>query len=172
MNLFEFIPSKNTKRLGIVSGLLLLGGSVMLLITIIFSGVAFRWVFQLLSICMFGLSIFLISRYVMRDYVYAVVSTDNGNDFTVTELQNKKKTTVCRISISNIEKSVVINEGDKTKESEIKALIKQGNYKKFNYCADIMNEKCVYVFADECGERVALKLSFGEELERVLQFEK
>ena len=172
MNLFEFIPAKNTKRLGLISGLLLLGGSIIMLVTAILEGIAWKWVFQLISICMFGISIFLVSRYVMKNYIYAVISTEGGNDFTVTELQNKKKTTVCRIAVSNIEKAVVIEQGNKSGEDAIKALIKQGKYKRFNYCADIFDEKCIYLLADECGERVAIKLSWGEKLEAYLPVEK
>ncbi len=165
MNLFEFIPEKNNKRLSLVSGLLLIGGSLMLLVTYIFEGITGKWIFQLLAICMFGVSIFLVSRYVMKNFIYAIVSTDGGNDFTVTELQNKKKTTVCRISVSNIERTFVIEQGDKVKEDSVKALIKEGKYKKYNYCADLFDEKCIYILADECGERVAIRLSWSEDLE-------
>ena len=171
MNLFEFIPTKNNKRLGLISGILLIGGSLMMLVTYIFESMSGKWVFQLLAICMFGISIFLVSRYVMKNYIYSIVATNNGNDFTVTELQSKKKTTVCRISVSNIEKAVVIDQGDKEKEDAVKALIKGGKYKKFNYCADVINEKCIYLLADECGERVAIKLSWGEELEAFFPIE-
>lgn len=171
MNLFEFIPTKNNQRLGLVSGLLLIGGSIMLLVTYIFSDITAKWAFQLLAICMFGVSIFLVSRYVMKNYIYAIISTEGGNDFTVTELQSKKKTTVCRISVSNIEKAFVIEQGDKANEDAVKALIKDGKYKKYNYCADLFDEKSIYILADECGERVAIKLSWGEELEAYLPIE-
>ena len=168
MNLFEFIPTKDNKRLGLVSGLLLIGGAIMLLVTYIFSDITAKWVFQLLAICMFGVSIFLVSRYVMKNYIYAVTATDGGNDLTVTELQGKKKITVCRISVSNIEKAFVIEQGDKVNEDAVKALIRDGKYKKYNYCADLFDEKCIYLLADECGERVAIKLSWGAELESFL----
>jgi len=171
MNLFEFVPAKNNKRLGLISGLLLIGGAVMLLVTYVFNEIAGKWFFQLLAVGMCGVSIFLVSRYVMKNYIYAIISTEGGNDFTVTELQSKKKTTVCRISVSNIEKAVVIEPGNKSGEDAVKALIKQGKYKRFNYCADLFDEKCIYLLADECGEKVAIKLSWGEELEAYLPIE-
>lgn len=171
MNLFEFIPAKNNKRLGLVSGLLLIGGAAMLIITDIFKEITAKWAFQLLAICMFGVSIFLVSRYIMRHYIYAVMATDEGNDLTVTELQGKKKITVCRISVSNIEKAFVIEQGDKVNDDAVKALIKDGKYKKYNYCADLFDEKSIYILADECGERVAIKLSWGAELESFLSID-
>ena len=172
VKLFEFIPEKNNKRLGAISGLLLLGGSLIMIVTSIFEGIAGKWAFQLVSICMFGIGIFLVSRYIMKNYIYSVVATDGGNDLTVTELQNKKKITVCRISVSNIEKAVVIEPSNKSDKAEIKDLIKKGNYKRFNYCADLFDEKCIYLLADECGERVAIKLSWGKDLEAFLPIER
>ncbi len=171
MNLFEFIPPKNNKRLGAISGILLLGGALMLLITYIFDEITGKWIFQLLATCMFVVSIFLVSRYLMKNFIYAVVSTDGGNDFTVTELQNKKKTTVCRISVSNIERAFVIEQGDKVNEDTVKALIKEGKYKRYNYGADLFDEKHIYILANECGEKVAIKLSWGEELESYLSID-
>ena len=172
MNLFEFIPPKNNKRLGTISGVLLLGGAVMLLVTYVFDEIMGKWIFQLLATGMLGVSIFLVSRYVMKNFIYAIVSTNGGNDFTVAELQNKKKTTVCRISVSNIERAFVIEQGDKVKEDSVKALIKEGKYKKYNYCADLFDEKCIYILADECGEKVAIRLSWCEELESYFSVEK
>lgn len=168
MNLFEFRPEKNVKKLGMITGLLLMGASVLLLVTVIISDVPYRWAIQLLSLGMLTVSIFITSRYIMKSYVYAVIKADDGgNDFTVTEIQGRHVITVCRIGLSSVEQAVVVNQGDKVADTEVKNKIKSEKRKSFNYQADLLGEKYICLFVTECGEQMAIKLSWGEELEKI-----
>ena len=146
-------------------GVLLLGSIAMLLLTKIFVFPA-EWAVQLIGLGMLTVGVFIYARYIKRDFVYAsVIDEDGGVDFTVTEQTYKKSVVVCRISTANIEKIFVVDQGDKTKELQLKQLIKDGKYKRFNYCADLFDEKYICVLANECGQPVALKLSYHHSLE-------
>jgi len=162
MNLFEFQPPKNTKKLSLVTGLLLLGAAVLMFITFLYEEMAYRWAIQLLSVGMLVISIFITSRYVMKSYVYAVIKGEDGNDFTVTEIQSRHKITVCRIGISGIERVVVVEVGDRETDTALKKQIKAEKRKMFNYCADLFAEKYMCLLVNECGEELAIKLSYDE----------
>ena len=165
MGIFEFKPQKNIKKLQLVLGILLLGSIAVLLLTYILTFPA-EWTVQLLGLGMLGMGIFVFTRYIIKDFVYASVKDENGGiDFTVTEQTYKKSVVVCRISTANVEKIFVVDQGDKTKELQLKQLIKNGKYKRFNYCADLFDEKYICVLANECGQPVALKLSYHPSLE-------
>ena len=44
---------------------------------------SYRWSVQLLSLGMLVMGIFITTRYVMKSFVYAVMSTDDGNDIDI-----------------------------------------------------------------------------------------
>lgn len=169
MNLFEFRPEKNVKKLRTVTGILLLGAGVLMLVTVISGDIPYRWAVQLISLGMLAISIFITSRYIMKSYVYAVIKGDNGNDFTVTEIQGRHTITVCRIGLASIEQTVIVPLGNKQADTEVKNKIKSEKRKMFNYCADLFDEKYICLFVNECGESMAIKLSWGEELERLFE---
>ena len=85
MGIFEFKPPKNIKKLQLVLGILLLGSIAVLLLTYILTFPA-EWTVQLLGLGMLGMGIFVFTRYIIKDFVYASVKDENGGiDFTVTE---------------------------------------------------------------------------------------
>lgn len=167
MNLFEFIPQKNTKKLTRVTGALFIGAAVLMVVPLVFSGMPYRWVVQLLSIGMMVAGIFIMTRYAMKSFIYAVISTDDGNDFTVTEVQNRHTITVCRISMSSIEQVTVVDACDKAADSALKLRIKEEKRKSFNYCADLFPEKYICLFSCEADTPIAIKLTWDESLERI-----
>lgn len=170
MNLFEFKPSKNIKKLRSVTGLLIIGAALLMVMTVILKDIPYRWAIQLLSLGMLVVGIFITSRYIMKSYLYAVMKGDDGeNDFTVTELQGRNRVTVCRIGLGNIEQAVVVPQGDRDAETEVKNKIKSEKRKQFNYCEDLFDEKYICLFVTECGESLAIKLSWDAELEKIFE---
>ena len=168
MNLLEFIPQKNIKRLSRVVLACFLGAAALVAVTAIFRQMAYRWAVQLLAIALLMIGIFIVSRYVMKSYAYAVVRTEGGEDFTVTEVQGRHRITVCRISLGGLEQVFVVEPADKQTDAQIKQTCKEQKRKRFNYCADLLDEKYICIFANECGEPLAIKLSWGEQLEKIL----
>ena len=170
MNLFEFRPQKNTRKLALTTGLLIIGAAILMLGTMILEELAYRWAIQLLSLGMLAMGIFITTRYVMKGYVYAVMANDDGSkDFTVTEIQGRHTITVCRVGMSNVGYAVVVPLGSKEAETDVKNRIKADKRKVYNYCADLFGEKYVCLFVTECGERLAIKLSWDESLETLFE---
>ena len=108
MSIYEYSPPKSNKK---ASGIILILFSLaagMFIFTLLFPEIPFRWAVQLISIAAFVAVIFIITRYVAKSFVYAIVKNDNDRlDLTVTEITNagRTKITVCRIALDNIEKS-------------------------------------------------------------------
>lgn len=169
MNLFEYTPQKNIKRLSILTGTLFIGAAVLMLTTLLIEGMPYRWVIQLISLCMLSAGIFITTRYAMKSYVYAVVSAEDGNDLTVTEIQNRHTITVCRIALSSIEETVTVSVGDNGANDMIKRRIRAEKRKHFNYCADLFPEKYICLFVNECGDSLTIKLSWDGALEDILK---
>ncbi len=164
MNLYEVIPPKNTKKLSLTTGLLLAGAAILMLVTFLAPNMGYRWAVQLLSIGMLVMQIFITTRYIMKNFIYAVLRDGDDLDLTVTEVQGKNRVTVCRISLDSIEKVVVVESADRPADTELKNSIKAQKRKMFNYCADLFSEKYMCVLSNESGTPIAIKLSWDEKL--------
>ena len=165
MNIYEYAPKKsNKKALGIIIVLLSLAAGLFLF-TMIFPDIKFKWIIQLISIFAFVAIIFIISRYMAKTFIYAIFKNDNDTlDFTVTEITNAGRTqiTVCRIAISNIEESHLLNRSIPEHNEKLATLqksAKSDGRKFFNYCPDINPTEVCVILVEECGEKFLLKLS-------------
>ncbi len=167
MKIFEFIPKKNTNKLTAMVGLLLMGSAVMFLIAMIYEEMPYLWAIQLLGIGMLAMMIFVVSRYLMKNFAYAVTETEEGSDFTVTELQGKRSVTVCRIAMSSVEQVIVVEQNDRQADTTLKNMIKSQKRKMFNYCADLFTDKYICVLSNESGTPIAIKLTYDESLEKL-----
>ena len=165
MSIYEYTPQKTNKK---ASGIILILFSLaagLFLFTILFPNIPFKWAIQLISIFAFVAVIFIISRYVAKSFIYAIVEAEDGTlDFTVTEVTNAGRTriTVCRIGINNIEEAHLldrsISEHDE-KAKAIQATAKSDGRKSFNYCPDVNPTELCILLVEECGEKFILKLS-------------
>ena len=167
MKLFEFCPHKNIKKLSCVTGLLIFGALLLMVLTMIMQEMAYRWSIQLLSLGMLAMGIFITTRFVMKSYVYAVERTDDGDDLTVTEINGRHTITVCRIGMDSVTHAIVVPSADREAGADVKRRIKADKRKAFNYCGDLFCDKYICVFAREGGEAFAIKLTWDESLERL-----
>lgn len=127
-------------------------------------GLPLRAVVQLFSVALIAFGILLMGRYIFTSYTYAVVLNDEERyDLTVTEIKRRSRITVCRISVSGIEKVEVLKKGEKEGLAELKK-----GRKVFDYRVDISPAQYCCVLANECGEEVAIKLSYDEKLVSIL----
>ena len=169
MKLYEYTPQKNVKKLGAVTGLLLIGAGILMLIERLMPNLSAPWMFQLLAVGMLMLSIFITTRYIMKSYVYAIIDEDGSVDLTVTEIQGRHVITVCRVSLSGLESVVVAYKGDPASDNPVKNKIRTDKRKSFNYCSDFFDEKYICIFSDEGGTPIAVKLSWDEKLEKMIE---
>ena len=169
VKIYEYTPQKNVKKLGLITGLLLLGAVILIIIQRLMPNLSSPWMFQLLAVGMLMLVIFITARYIMKSYVYAIIDEDGSVDLTVTEIQGRHVITVCRISLSGLESVVVAYKGDPASDNPVKNKIRADKRKSFNYCSDFFDEKYICIFSDEGGTAVAVKLSWDEKLEKLIE---
>ena len=167
--MYEFTPDPNKKNAKNIVSALILGGFAVMLVTSVAHTMPFKWAIQLFGIVTIALGIFVMTRYVAKNFVYRVEQTDSGADLTVTEIQKKSEITLCRIALSSIEQVHVCTSAEKEKEKSLVSSFSKDGRKRFNYCADINPEKFIWILANECGESVAVKLSFDETLCKILE---
>ena len=167
--MYEHIPQSNkTKAKNIVSALLI-GGFAIMTVTSSAKDMPLKWLFQLAGLAVITAGIFIMTRYLFKSFLYRVSPTDTGSaDLSVIELQKKSRITVCRISVSGISEIRVFSAEEKEKEKTLLAEIKAGGRKRFDYCADLNPDRFMWLMADECGESVAIKLSYDETLYGIL----
>ena len=170
MKLYEFTPKKDIKRLTVTTIAAFAGAAVMMLISIIFPGMAYKWAVQLIGIGLGAVGVFFTSRYIMRAFVYRVEIFDEneGPELTVTEIQGRHVITVCRLTLSSIDDVVTVCPTDKPETDALKARINEEKRKRSDYCVDMFGDKQLCVLAKAGGEGLAVKLSYDAELERLL----
>ena len=164
--MYETTPNKSNNKARSLSILLLITAFAAMMFSGI-PGIPFRSVMQLISLVMLAFSILLLTRYVLSSYSYAVVSKrEGGFDLTVTELKRKSRITVCRISLSSIEKITLAKSENKELAARLKALSK--GKKSYNYCIDLAPEKYIHIVSNECGDELTIKLSYDKRLFSIL----
>lgn len=176
MKEYEYIPQKNHTRLNGIIIILIALAAALFMTSIVFPEIPFRWVLQFLGIISLVGVVFIITRYVAKSFVYTVLVNDDGaRDLTVCELTNgKKRTTVCRIAISNITEAYLLypeRSDDRIKEKELSANARSERRKSFDYCHDIKASPVCILLAEECGEPLLIKLSPDDTLFEYLKTE-
>ena len=163
--MFEFSPQKTNKKAHKIIAVLFAVASALLTTSVIFSSIPYIWSIQLIALILSMIAILLASRYLSKRYVYRIIeNTERTLDLTVTEAKSNKDTgvTVCRISLSSIMQTEVLDEGKKL-----------SNYKKegraiFDYRPDIDPKKSILILSNEGGDEVYVCLAYDEELLSIL----
>ena len=90
--IYEGIAEKTNQTARKLSVLLLLGSAALMLVTMLFGGIPFRWVFQLLAVGLLIGTVFLIARYESKTYIYRLIEQDGGVDLTYRSQRQGKGT--------------------------------------------------------------------------------
>lgn len=168
--MYEYIPEKNPKKM---TGILILLGAaaaLMLILPMAFESIPYKWSFQLVGIGAIAAMIYIVSVYSARSFVYRVRAREDalgvvlGYDLTVTEVTQRSAVTVCRIGLENIS-AVERLSGRPTDRAQKNAA---KGYKRFNYVADMGAPVRCVIYASECGENVAVRISADEYLYGIL----
>ena len=89
MNIHEYIPAKNLKKISGALVILISAACGFFAFPTMFPGMPMRWLFQLSGIGCLVAVIFLATRYISKTVVYRLTETEEGGvDFTVTEVTN------------------------------------------------------------------------------------
>ena len=169
--MYEYIPPKNLKRISGLVMMLSAAAAVLFLVPSYFNEIPFRWSFQLCGICIIGVIIYLTTRYVTKSYIYRIIPREDsdgavvGQDFTVTEVSGKSQITVCRIGLENI--SAVMRIEPRSEKGIKEAIIAEKRHK-FIYVCDITPPIKCCIFAEECGEPLAITITADDRLFEIL----
>ena len=166
--MYEYIPQKNLKKTTGIVLLLGVAAAVAVFFTSLFPEMPFRWALQLVAICCLAAIVYITARYVTKSFIYRIEPRDEGGlDLTVTELTGgKKPITVCRVGLENISEAVRVTE--ENREALKKKAVANGR-KKFIYICDIEPPVTLWLFAEECGESLAIKISADGEFASLIE---
>ena len=82
---------------------------------------------------------------------------ENGScDLTITECQRKSRITVCRLSLSGIERIEVVPLAARDRHKALKKQSRADGRKLFSYTVNLAPSSLCYLFATECGEAVTI----------------
>lgn len=171
--MYEYIPEKNPKKM---TGILILLGAaaaLMLLLPSVLESLPYKWSFQLVGVGVIAAMIYIVSVYSARSFVYRIRAREDasgvvcGYDLTVTEVNQRSAVTVCRIGLENISAVERVSEGRAAARAQKKNAVNKG-YKRFNYVADLGSPVRCVIYACECGENVAVRISADEYLYGIL----
>ena len=161
--IYEYAPAfpKRKERLLCIASLLLggalFGGSM-------FPGLSMPWILQLCAFACFVVFIMLVSLCIMRSYVYTVEERADGTpDFIITEYYGRRRTVVCRVSLSSV-RSVM----PYTKERAAAHGKRRESVKKFVYTA-ILFDEARYLVEIEEEERFLVCICANDGLLRILE---
>ena len=177
MTVYEYRPEKNNTRIFGIMMIMLSLGAAFFVTPLLVPSVPFHWLFQLLGVVAIIAVIYLLTRYVAKSFVDAVIEDNGSLDFTVTEITNggKKAITVCRVAIANITDLKVFDLRDgeqKLREKEIWAEAHRESRKCYDYCHDIKTTPVCLIALEECGEPLLIKIAAEDRLCSLLSGEK
>ena len=170
--MYEFIPQKNIKTAQKIIILLFAGAAVLMLVTMTWEGIPYKWLFQLIALALMTAAIFMTTRYVSKTFIYRVESDgDGGSDLTVTECAagGKRQVTVCRVSVYGIRECHLLDMSDGGGSERKLKEIRQRYGKIFDYTADLQPNKSILLVVDECGQRLSIRLSYDDRLFDILK---
>lgn len=159
--MYSFSPKRSNNVALFVTIAFLIASVIFFGTPIAFEDMAFGGVSQTLGVICMALALVIITRFFTKSFLYEIREDEEGaHDLCVSEYQGKRGVTVCRISLSGIERAEIC--ADKAKRAELDRKAK--GKKVYSYLADIAPDKYICLFATECGEELVIKLAFDERL--------
>lgn len=123
--------------------------------------VMYPMLYQLLAVLCFGTGVWMLIRYLMRDYIFRISLREDGKnglpDFTVTESYGKKRTVVCRVSVED-----VLSVEEVTKENRRALKAKQKGKDVYVYTGEMRPPK-LYLLTLIDGETTIFLYFYAEE---------
>jgi len=161
--MYEYSPTLTKRKERLISILLLFLGLCLFGFSQV-EGIPFPIIYQALGLFSLTATIILISRYLMRRYVYSIVPRENGPadgvpDFVVTEYYGRRISVVCRVSLADVEEILPI-----TKETKKTVREKQKGRLFYDYTADLFSQNRYLLTITDGEHRFSARLLADEEL--------
>lgn len=172
----RYTPEPQDNRGTVMSGLFLIVGAVLMLAAPM--SVVGRGIIQVIAVCMFTASIFLMIRYRMTRFAYSIcgrdqdpgavteravdVLTPDKLDFVVQRIQGKRMpVTECRLGIECLSAVQIITSDDQPKLD--------GVVKKYNYCISFQpKRRCCLIFDEPVQGKIAVFVELNDKMEGYL----
>lgn len=161
--MYAYCPKFEKKKEKLLAWFLTVLG-VVLYVTSQLSGVPVPGLIQILGIgCLVGM-IMVVSMCILRRYSYELAQNEEGKiDFVITEHYSRRKTVVCRVSLSDV--CSVLPLTKETKEQR-KALKKEGTH--YSYTGLLFDEARYLVEMQAHGEHFFVVICVDERLLELL----
>lgn len=160
--MYEYKARRGNKRAAMITLLSSGIAAICLLCGTLFGSL--RGIAEIIGLFMVAFAILIASRYLLKDYVYRLEMTEEGRvDLTVTELQGRRRITVCRIGLDEIGEILV--EAPETRK-EVRARLKE--MKRYDYCVDLSPTRSLYLIFSDGDRTVSVRIVPDERMEKLL----
>lgn len=151
----RYMPIKN-KKANYLTFALLIGGLILFYLS---SFIKPPFLFQIIAIAMFTLSIQIMQRYVLSDFVYIIDDKDSGEAIlNVVRAQGNRKTTVCSAELS---KCTILSEN----ESADRKITNSFDYKQNLFAGSYIT--ILYTDGEDCSKiKIEADENFSAELKK------
>lgn len=160
--MYEYAPKPKRTREKLILVLSLLFGSLSFVFSL-FEWMLYPAICQLAAVAFFTVSVVMLSRYLLRDYIYRVaprgLDGEGPLDLTVTEIYGKRRTVVCRIALSDIREAVRITDENRDELSK-----KRKGARSFVYTPEMSDANAVLIEAADGDSLYFVKICADEGL--------
>lgn len=157
--MYEYAPVFAKKKEKMLTVLALVAGLAVYFVSYI-PNIGYGVLFQLVGICGIAVMILLFSLVISRRYVYTVAPNHDGNmDFVITECYGRRRTVVCRVSVTSVQMAF-----PRTAEKREFLDAKKSGWRVYNYTGVLFDEQRYYLKIDECGERFLIQICANSDL--------
>ncbi len=160
MPIFSYRPPHKSK-IGLAISCACLGIAAILIVSSAFLP-RLRSIPQMIGFCFALVSILLITKFVLREFVYAIEEAADGYEFTIYEIQGKRKTTVCRIGFSDITDMGEVP----SRDAELRSSL--GIDRSYSYYPDIAQKGKYYIKASINEKDVLVIFAPNDELIEII----
>ena len=174
---YTFCPKVHLGRSAVLVGALTVTGVLLGAASV--EKTVFSPYFAVASSVLLFLAVLLSIRFIGTRYVYKITVNSFGEgELTVSELRGffgkagdvKSQRTVCRVDISDVKESVVLERSEKGRASmkNEKKRIRRERATVYNYSADVFADKYALLRIENADEVAYLKLSPDEEMLKII----
>ena len=158
--MFELRPQRSNKKAESLIILFFVGAAALVLLSVPLKGIPFLWAIQLFAVMLLVASVYLVTRYITKGFIYRIEDTEGGADLTVTEVASggRRQITVCRVSLSGIREAVEDSDGKELKR------LRGGQRKIYDYRPDLSPARSIVILSEECGVECVILLAYDERL--------
>ena len=155
----EFRPPRSNNKARNLTLIFIVAAFAIFFICALFKEMPLRWAFQLISIVIFTAGVYMVARYLTKNYIYRI----DGDDLTITEISGRRQTCVCRIAISGV-KNIALVDYTTDEGTALAKELKKKKTKRFDYRVDLSPARFIVIETDEGYENSTIYVSYEEKL--------